>query len=187
MTKSIERATGVLLRAVAFAADRHRDQRRKSVEASPYINHPVDVANTLADVGRVTNRHVLVAAVLHDTIEDTQTSAEELERLFGPKVRRLVEEVTDDKTLPRLERKRLQIEHAQDLSTGAKKIKLADKTCNLEDVVERPPVGWSLERRREYVEWTEQVVAGCRGANAALERHFDTVLRKARKVLFASH
>jgi guanosine-3',5'-bis(diphosphate) 3'-pyrophosphohydrolase len=143
------------------------------------------VASTLANVGGVTEVATLVAAVLHDTIEDTCTTGEELEELFGPEVRRLVEEVTDDKALPKSDRKRLQVEHASALSARAKMIKLADKIANARDVVRDPPADWPLSRRREYLDWTERVVAGCRGANQALEAYYDEVLSKGRAALSA--
>jgi guanosine-3',5'-bis(diphosphate) 3'-pyrophosphohydrolase len=170
----------LLLRAVAFSAHRHRDQRRKGADANPYVNHPIDVANVLANVGGVRDVAVLVAAVLHDTVEDTGTRPEEIEAEFGAEVRRLVEEVTDDKTLPKAERKRRQVEHAPHLSPGAKQIKLGDKICNVADIARDPPADWSAARRAEYIDWAERVVAGCRGANAALERRFDEVAREAR-------
>lgn len=172
-----------LLEALQFAADKHRAQRRKDVDESPYINHPLEVATILATVGQVTDLAILLAAVLHDTIEDTETTPEELEDLFGPAVRALVLEVSDDKQLPKEERKRLQIEHAPMLSSGAKVIKLGDKIANVQDVTSTPPADWSLERRREYLDWTEQVVFGCRGANPALERLYDEVLRDGRAAL----
>ena len=139
----------LLLRAASFSADRHRHQHRKGDDPPPYINHPLDVASILANVGGVTDVTTLVAALLHDTVEDTSASAEELESNFGPRVRVLVEEVTDDKQLERAERKRLQIEHTPALSVAAKQIKLGDKICNLRDVVENPPTDWSLQRRRD--------------------------------------
>lgn len=175
--------TAVLLKAMAFAAHKHRTQRRKGPDASPYINHLVDVANLLANVGEVADLSTLVAAILHDTIEDTETNAEELEQLFGPTVRRLVEEVTDNKALPKAERKRLQVEHAAHISDPAKLIKLADKTCNARDVMQNPPEAWSTERCREYLDWSERVVAGCRGLNARLEREFDGLVREGRASL----
>jgi guanosine-3',5'-bis(diphosphate) 3'-pyrophosphohydrolase len=171
-----------ILRAVAFAAEMHRDQRRKGARASPYINHPIAVAELLALVGGISDLATLQAAVLHDTIEDTQTTAEELENAFGSEVRSLVVEVTDDKRLPKDERKRRQIEHAPELSERAKAIKIADKICNVRDVTDSPP-DWPLERRREYLAWAERVVAGCRGTNAALERCFDEVLARGRALL----
>jgi guanosine-3',5'-bis(diphosphate) 3'-pyrophosphohydrolase len=170
----------VLLRAVAFSAHRHRDQRRKGADAAPYVNHPIDVANLLANVGGVTDVTTLVAAVLHDTVEDTGTRPEEIEAEFGAAVRDLVLEVTDDKSLPKAERKRLQVEHAPHRSAAARTIKLGDKTCNVADIARDPPADWSPVRRAEYLDWAERVVAGCRGANAALERRFDEVLRAAR-------
>ena len=172
-----------LLRAVAFAADKHRDQRRKGEDGSPYINHTVEVAAMLAHVAGVHDVNILMAAVLHDTIEDTRTRPEELEAVFGRVVCALVEEVTDDKSLPKEDRKRLQIEHAPRLSPAAKLIKLADKTANVRDVTDNPPTGWPVQRRREYLDWAERVVAGCRGVNAAMERQFDAVLERARKQL----
>lgn len=144
---------GLLLRAVEFSAERHRGQRRKGVDASPYINHSIEVAAMLANVAGVRDLAILIAAVLHDTIEDTRTSPEELEAAFGPEVRLLVQEVTDDKTLPKAERKRLQVKHAPQLSPSAKLIKLADKVSNVRDVTDRPPSDWSVERRREYLDW----------------------------------
>ena len=174
---------GRLLKAVAFSANRHRDQRRKGADASPYINHPIDVADILTNVGGVKDLAILMAAILHDTIEDTRTSPEELEATFGREVRLLVEEVSDDKSLPRESRKRLQIEHAPLLSVAAKLIKLADKISNVRDVTQNPPTGWPLERRRDYLDWAERVVAGCRGLNEFLDRHFDQVMREGREVL----
>jgi guanosine-3',5'-bis(diphosphate) 3'-pyrophosphohydrolase len=172
-------ALAPLLAALRFASEKHRDQRRKGADASPYINHPIEVAELLARVGGVRDVEVLAAAILHDTIEDTETTPQELERVFGARVRALVAEVTDDKSLPKQERKRLQREHAPRLSLDAKQIKLGDKISNVREIAESPPDGWPLERRHEYVEWARSVVAGCRGANAALEQHFDRVAAEA--------
>jgi guanosine-3',5'-bis(diphosphate) 3'-pyrophosphohydrolase len=182
---SSARVSRELLSTVHFAATKHRDQRRKDSAASPYINHPIEVAETLARVGGVEDPAVLQAAILHDTIEDTETTPEELAGRFGDDVRRLVEEVTDDKELDKQDRKRLQVEHAPHLSQRAKLIKLADKICNVRDVTHSPPEGWSLERRVEYLDWTERVVAGLRGASAALERRYDELLREGRARLAA--
>jgi guanosine-3',5'-bis(diphosphate) 3'-pyrophosphohydrolase len=170
------------LAALQFAAERHRDQRRKGKEASPYINHPIAVTRLLAEVGNVSDPVLLQAAILHDTVEDTETTLDELEASFGPEVRRVVEEVTDDKSLPKSERKRLQIERAPQRSNRAKQLKVADKSSNLIDIAHRPPENWTLERKQEYFDWAERVVEGCRGVNPALEAHFDEVLREARAV-----
>ena len=166
----------LLLKALAFSAEKHRNTRRKDVEESPYINHPIEVANILANIGGITDPTVLVAAVLHDTIEDTETTPEELEASFGSEVRWLVEAVTDDKSLPKAERKRLQVEHASGAPHEAKLIKLADKICNVRDVIHDPPTHWALERRVEYLEWARRVVDGCRGTSDALEAEFDRIL-----------
>ncbi|MGH8704392.1 MAG: HD domain-containing protein, partial [Burkholderiales bacterium] len=120
----------LLLRALSFAAHKHRDQRRKDAAASPYINHPIALAEVLAIEGEVSDIEVLAAALLHDTIEDTATSGEELRQQFGARIAGIVAEVTDDKTLPKAERKRAQVDHAAHLSAAAKLVKLADKTCN---------------------------------------------------------
>jgi len=169
-----------LLQAASFAAQKHSFQKRKGDDAAPYINHPLEVANLLANVGGVEDYDVLIAAVLHDTIEDTKTTPEEITELFGETVCGYVLEVTDDKNLPKAERKQLQIEHAPHLSTGAKLIKLGDKISNITDVMNNPPAGWSKERRSEYIEWGEKVINGLRGTNENLEKHFDELIQKAR-------
>ena len=162
-----------LLKALAFAARKHRDQRRKDPEASPYINHPIALADVLVNEGGVSDVEVLCAALLHDTVEDTATTHEELAAAFGERIAGIVAEVTDDKALPKAERKRLQIEHAAQLSPAARLVKLADKICNLRDVAERPPPSWDLARRREYFDWAKRVVDNLRGINPPLERAFD--------------
>jgi guanosine-3',5'-bis(diphosphate) 3'-pyrophosphohydrolase len=163
----------LLLKALAFAAHKHRDQRRKDPEASPYINHPIALADVLVNEGGVTDVEVLCAALLHDTVEDTATTPEELGATFGARVARIVAEVTDDKTLPKAERKRLQVAHAGELSQEAKLVKLADKICNLRDVAQRAPPSWDLARRREYFDWAKRVVDGLRGTHPRLEAAFD--------------
>jgi len=173
----------LVLRAIDFAARKHRDQRRKDEEASPYINHPISVSLVLAEIGGITDAEILSAAILHDTLEDTKTAPEELEATFGMRVRKLVEEVTDDKHLPKAKRKDLQIAHAAELSPDAVLIKLGDKISNVLDVTHSPPKDWNMERRREYLDWAEAVVRNCRKTNAALEQHFSHVLAAGRKVL----
>jgi GTP diphosphokinase / guanosine-3',5'-bis(diphosphate) 3'-diphosphatase len=170
-----EAGLALMLRALAFAAHKHRDQRRKDAGASPYINHPIALADVLANEGGVHDIEVLCAALLHDTIEDTDTEPVELEREFGARIAAIVAEVTDDQKLDKAERKRLQVAHAAQLSAAAKLVKLADKICNLRDVAERPPANWELARRQEYFEWAKRVVDGLRGAHPALEAAFDAV------------
>ena len=172
-----------LLKAIAFAADKHSRQRRKDAEASPYINHPIAVATVLAAEGEVSDEVTLLAAALHDTVEDTQTTFVELEEHFGPEVTGLVRELTDDKSLDKMERKRLQIEHAAQASSRAKQLKIADKICNIRDITVSPPADWSLERRRKYLTWSEEVVAGCRHVNSKLDQAFDQAIAQAREVL----
>jgi guanosine-3',5'-bis(diphosphate) 3'-pyrophosphohydrolase len=169
----------LILRALNFAAVRHRHQRRKDAEASPYINHPIAVANTLSSVGGVNDPVTLAAAILHDVIEDTDATIEDLDAQFGVDVRRIVEEVTDDGSLPSARRKQLQIDHAAGASEQARLVKLADKICNVRDMIESPPVEWPLERQREYLRWSHAVVERLRGTHAALEACFDRYYAQA--------
>ena len=163
----------LLMDALAFSAAKHRNQRRKDVDASPYINHPIALARVLAVEGGVTDHKTLAAAILHDTLEDTETTFEELKEKFGRSIAETVREVSDDKTLSKADRKRLQIEHAGHLSRRARLVKLADKTCNVRDVASHPPHGWALARRREYFDWARQVVDRMRGTHERLEAAFD--------------
>src|SRR6266852_6439617 len=163
----------LLVDGLAFAADKHRRQRRKDAEAAPYINPPIALARVLAVEAGLSDAKLLAAAVLHDTLEDTQTSFEELKERFGAAVATVVLEVTDDKTLPKQQRKRLQVAHAARLSRRAKLVKLADKICNVRDVAANPPQRWRLARRREYFDWAKRVVDRMRGTHAKLERLFD--------------
>jgi guanosine-3',5'-bis(diphosphate) 3'-pyrophosphohydrolase len=178
MTDSIS----IILRAADFAARKHMSQKRKGATAIPYINHPVKVALYLKEIGGVDDHDVIAAALLHDTVEDTDTEESDLEELFGKRIARIVMEVTDDKSLPKMRRKELQIEHAPHLSAEAKHIKLADKIANVEDMLVNPPADWSNERRFEYVEWGEHVVAGLDGTNIALETRFRAVAKEAKSV-----
>ena len=170
----------LLLKALAFAAHKHRDQRRKDAEASPYINHPIALADVLVNEGGVTDVEVLCAALLHDTVEDTDTTHQELAGAFGSRIARIVAEVSDDKALSKEERKRLQVEHAASISAEAKLVKLADKICNLRDVLERPPAKWDLERRKEYFEWAKRVIDRLRGVHPRLEAAFDAACANSR-------
>jgi guanosine-3',5'-bis(diphosphate) 3'-pyrophosphohydrolase len=182
MPDTFDESTGNLLKAIHFSADKHRDQRRKDVPRSPYINHPIEVAEILWEAGDVRDATTLIAAILHDTLEDTITTPDEIQSLFGEAVLTVVLEVTDDKSLPRRARKQLQIEHAPHISSRAKLVKLADKICNLYDLIYSPPQRWILQRRQAYVLWTERVVAGLRGTNAKLEKQYDELLIEGKQV-----
>jgi GTP diphosphokinase / guanosine-3',5'-bis(diphosphate) 3'-diphosphatase len=163
----------LLMKALSFAARKHRKQLRKGSEPIPYINHPIAVAELIIRTGKIRDGDTIAAALLHDTVEDTETTFEELEAEFGPVIAKLVAEVTDNKKLAKEERKRLQVEHASSLSARARIIKLADKTCNLRDVVQDPPAGWKLERKQEYFDWGKSVVDKMGGGiNAELEKAF---------------
>lgn len=178
--------TQSVIDALSFAADKHRHQRRKDRHLSPYINHLIEVLRLLWHVGGVREEAVLVAGLLHDTVEDTDTSFREISNHFGEDVKALVAAVTDDKSLEKAARKQLQIEHAPTLSVGAKLIKLADKCANLSDLIFYPPADWPLSRRVEYLEWAEAVIAGVRGTNEGLEQQFDELANRLRKRLVHS-
>jgi guanosine-3',5'-bis(diphosphate) 3'-pyrophosphohydrolase len=175
--------TGMLIKAIRFAAGKHRNQRRKDSLKSPYINHPIEVLLLLWEVGQVRDSEVLLAAVLHDTVEDTNTSAGEISETFGEKVAEYVLEVSDDKSLPKKKRKQKQIEEASQKSQGAKLISLGDKSCNLCNLNDIPPQHWNKKRRSEYLQWSEQVVAGLRGTNEGLEGYYDQQLARGKKIL----
>lgn len=173
----------LFVRSVAFAAGKHRNQRRKDTDGSPYINHPIALADVLVNDGGIEDYTVLCAAILHDTIEDTETTASELESIFGAAITGIVLEVTDDKTLAKEERKRLQVEHAPHLSQAAKLVKLADKICNLQDILAFPPQEWSTERKQFYFSWATEVVDGLRGVHPVLEALFDSVNERRGELL----
>lgn len=178
-------STDVLLvaRAADYAARQHIAQRRKGERAEPYINHLTEVAALLAEATGGADATLLAGGLLHDTLEDTDSTYEDLAERFGPEVAALVAEVTDDKSLPKAERKRLQIEEAAGKSRRAKLLKIADKTSNLRSMVSSPPAGWTEARLRDYVVWAEQVVRACRGLNAALESAFDAAHANAKRHL----
>ena len=169
-----------LLAALEFAADKHRCQKRKDTQSSPYVNHLIAVTRILAAEGGIDDEADLLSAVLHDTVEDTDTTFEELDARFGTTVAKLVGEVTDDKTLPKAVRKQHQVDRAPGASPLAKQLKIADKIANIRDIIFTPPADWSRDRKLEYFSWAEQVVAGCRGINAGLEGAFDEAIAMGR-------
>lgn len=169
---------GSVITALAFATRKHRDQRRKDVHASPYINHPIALAEVLVNEAGITDIQVICAALLHDTVEDTETTPEEIEDAFGRPVRDIVMEVTDDQTLDKAQRKQRQIDHAAQLSDQAKLVKLADKICNLRDVSATPPADWSVPRCQAYFDWAKAVIDNLRGVHGILEEAFDAACAK---------
>ncbi len=176
-------SAAAIVQAAQFAAEKHKNQRRKDADASPYINHPLALASVLAVEGGIDNLDVICAALLHDTIEDTKTTAEELAGTFGDKVTGIVLEVSDDKNLDKAVRKEEQVRHAPHISTEAKLVKLADKICNLRDILASPPADWSAERKRTYFDWAARVVAGLRGVHPGLEAVFDGLLARQSELL----
>lgn len=171
-------STSMILSAALFAAEKHSKQRRKDTEASPYINHPLALANLLATEAHIDNPTIICAALLHDTLEDTETTKQELIDSFGECIANIVFEVTDDKSLAKAVRKQEQIRTSAGLSVEAKQVKLADKICNLRDILASPPADWSNQRKRDYFDWASQVVAGMRGVNTQLETLFDELYKR---------
>ncbi len=170
-----EESLSLLLKAIRFASKKHNNQRRKDKETSPYINHPIAVAETLRRVGGVNDMITIISAILHDTLEDTDATSDELQEEFNSEIRSVVEEVSDDKNLSKADRKRLQVENAYEKSLNARHIKLADKICNIQDIITSPPSDWSRDRRKDYIKWSQDVVNKIRGTNPALERYFDNL------------
>jgi guanosine-3',5'-bis(diphosphate) 3'-pyrophosphohydrolase len=171
-------AVGLLLRAARFAAWKHRDQRRKGQRAEPYINHPLELAHVLWFEGGVRDEVTLAAALLHDTLEDTQTTVQELQGEFGEEIASIVLEVSDEPSLHWRVRKKLQVTRAKIATPRARLVKLADKICNLRSMISSPPQRWSIERRRAYFDWAREVVDQLRGTNPSLEDRFDHVFRQ---------
>ncbi len=173
----------LFVKALDFAAEKHKSQKRKGELEIPYINHPIQVAKMLMEVGKVKDVEVLSAALLHDTIEDTTATVEELQSLFGQHVTEIVLEVTDDKRMAWNERKAYQIVKAPNLSHKAKLVKLADKTCNITDIVQQPPM-WTLERKRKYLVWAKKVVDALGGGvNPEMEELFERQYRNGMEEL----
>ena len=169
-----------IFEAAIFAACKHQGHVRKDEHASPYITHPLSVASEIYATGKVDDQPILVAAILHDTLEDTKTTQDELRQRFGEDVLSIVLEVTDDKSLIKEHRKQLQVIHASHLSYPAKIIKLADKITNCRDILYTPPQKWTVEKRQEYIQWAADVVAQIRGTNQMLEDAFDEILEQAK-------
>jgi len=173
----------LVTRAAHFAAQKHRGQRRKGTAREPYVNHLADVAALLAESLESPDAALVAAGWLHDTVEDTDTEREDLVQHFGEDIAELVSEVTDDKSIPKAERKRLQVENASHKSPRARMLKIADKTSNIRSLLVSPPDDWERDRLIDYVDWAESVVAGCRGVNARLDALFDDAVREARALL----
>jgi (p)ppGpp synthase/HD superfamily hydrolase len=175
----------LVLKAAEFAAYKHQGQRRKGRTKRPYIGHCVEVARMIADVAKSDDPTILSAAILHDVLEDTDTTRDELSREFSERIADFVSQVTDDKSLPKAERKKLQVEHAPHLSPGAKLIKLADKISNVREIGTDPPKGWSRKRREKYFKWAEDVVEAMGSVNDDLEKEFKDAITQSREKLEA--
>jgi len=170
--------TALILKAANYAAGKHYSQRRKGYKEIPYINHPIRVAYILTENG-ITDPDILVAALLHDILEDTDGTEKEIEDLFGSRVLKIVLEMTDDMSESSSIRKARQVREAPGLSDEAKQIKIADKICNIYDIINYP-IKWSTSRKYKYILWAEQVVEACRGLNPGLEKMFDNLVMEGK-------
>ena len=177
----------LIARAWNFAAERHSSQRRKGQVQEPYINHLSEVAELVAMATEGKDANLIAAAILHDTVEDTETLLGELAAVFNEDVAKLVAEVTDDKALSKKVRKHRQVHSASGKSSRAKILKLADKTSNLRSLAKSPPADWSPRRKREYLAWALKVAEGLRGTNAWLEARFDEAATQLQQVLHPAH
>jgi guanosine-3',5'-bis(diphosphate) 3'-pyrophosphohydrolase len=166
-----------IFKALEFASWQHRFQRRKGFVKIPYINHPIKVASLLTKMNDNPLEEMILAAILHDVVEDTGATIEEIKEMFGEKTAIIVSEVTDDMTLPSGIRKKRQVLKAPMLSPEAKQIKIADKICNIHDLL-KYPISWTKEKKKKYIKWSQEVVNGCRGVNEKLEREFDEICRE---------
>ncbi|XP_014780413.1 guanosine-3',5'-bis(diphosphate) 3'-pyrophosphohydrolase MESH1 [Octopus bimaculoides] len=174
----MEDMLSTVIECANFAAIKHKNQKRKDVEGTPYINHPIGVSYILTNEAGITDPLVIQAALLHDTVEDTDTTLQEIEDHFGKEVAGIVAEVTDDKSLAKAERKKLQIEHAKTSSHRAKLVKLADKLYNLRDLNRSTPVGWTEERVQQYFVWAKKVVRNLAGTNEPMEKALDIIFQE---------
>ncbi len=170
----------LLARAFAFAAEHHAGQSRKGEAAEPYVNHVADVACRVAEATGGADARLVAAALLHDTVEDTRATEEDIRVSFGDDVADLVMEVTDDQSLPDDARRQAQVDHAPHMTDRAKRLKLADKASNLTEIAESPPRDWSAERKRDYAGWAERVLAGLRGVDAGMERTLEHAIARVR-------
>ncbi len=175
----------LVLRAAEFAATKHQGQRRKGNTKRPYIGHCLEVARMIAEVAKSDDPTILSAAILHDVLEDTETTREELSNAFGERVADFVSQVTDDKSLPKKERKQAQVDHAAHLSPGAKLIKLADKISNVREIGNDPPGDWSDKRRRKYLKWAKKVVDALGDVNPDLQKVFEETIANGESKLDA--
>ena len=172
-----------ILDAAVFAAEKHQGDVRKNKQRSPYITHPLLVAEAILRIGEIQNVTILTAAILHDTIEDTETTTDDIRERFGEEVLSIILEVTDDKSLSKMVRKRLQVAHAPELSYEARIVKLADKLINCRDILNDPPEYWTQIRRQDYIQWGADVLYRIRGTNPQLEAAFDRVIARAEEEL----
>jgi (p)ppGpp synthase/HD superfamily hydrolase len=173
----------LVTRAALYATRRHSGQTRKGKAAEPYANHLAEVAFLLASTAEEPDACLVAAGWLHDTLEDTAATRDELDQLFGKHVTDIVVEVTDDKSLPKSERKSLQVMNTPKKSVKARLLKVADKISNLDAIATSPPKDWDATRCNEYVDWAESVVASCKGLNAALDKAFVSAAEAARRAI----
>ncbi|MBI3509186.1 MAG: bifunctional (p)ppGpp synthetase/guanosine-3',5'-bis(diphosphate) 3'-pyrophosphohydrolase [Bacteroidetes bacterium] len=174
----------LLIDAILFASECHSGQVRKDGH-TPYINHPLEVMHLLISEGGIDDHEILIAAVLHDVVEDTQVTGQDIREKFGKRVEKIVLELTDDKSLSKDERKKAQLDSAASLSREARFIRLSDKICNVYDILYAPPGNWGMDRRRDYLFWAEAVIEKIKGINEPLEKKFAELMKEGIRFLNA--
>uniref|UniRef100_A0A8R1XYA5 Guanosine-3',5'-bis(diphosphate) 3'-pyrophosphohydrolase MESH1 n=1 Tax=Onchocerca volvulus TaxID=6282 RepID=A0A8R1XYA5_ONCVO len=168
----------LIIKAVDLAARRHRKQRRKDATQTPYVNHPIGVAYILTNEGQITDTATVIAAILHDTVEDTKTTDEEIRRMFGDEIADIVKECTVVKSIKREIRMKSQLEKASKLSRKAKLVQLADKLYNIRDIERCTPCGWTKQHVAEYISFAKDLLSNIRGTHDYLETALDDIINK---------
>lgn len=173
----------IVLEAVGFAAEGHNGQLRENPEKTPYIIHPIRVTEHLMTIANVHERDILVAALLHDTVEDTKITFADIQKSFGTTAEGYVRELTDNMSLPQEERMKLQIETAPKKSLAAAQIKLADKYDNLKSLQSNPPATWDQKKIDEYFLSAKKVTSSLPAANVPLKKAVDDVISQYKPVV----
>ncbi|EFO18322.1 hypothetical protein LOAG_10172 [Loa loa] len=168
----------LIIEAVDLAARRHRQQRRKDAAQTPYVNHPIGVAYILTSEGQITDTTTIIAAILHDIVEHTKTTDEEIRKMFGDEIADIVKECTMVRSMKREARMKSELEKASKLSHKAKLVQLADKLNNIRDIERGTPLGWTKQHVTEYIIFAKDLLSKIRGIHGPLESALDDIINK---------